>query len=268
MSFPWYRFYTEAIHDRKLQRAGAMAGLSHCEAVGAWAILLALANDSPGELRGWLYIAPGYPLGLSDLAKAWVVDEAKAKIIVEAFEAMGLIHLEPHGQHGSKPAWQVPAWQGRQFISDSSTKRTRAYRQRKREQEEKDRQAYYKRLAQEQARQAQEDEAQGQGTSQERHSDAPDQNRSETEAEQSISLLDEAWEKFTGALKVTMMPASYQSFSAMARPLSLDEGQLLISMPFETNPRLLKQLEQANQILGAISPIKSIAIEKREGANP
>jgi hypothetical protein len=271
MSFPWFRFYTEAIHDRKLQRVGTMAGLSHCEAVGAWAILLALANDSPGDLRGWLYVAPGYPLGLSDLAKAWVVDEPRATKILEAFVAMGLVESHSRG-HSSEPqpkeAYQIPAWQGRQFISDNSTKRTRAYRQRQKAKVEKERKARQKAYIKEL-------EASGlmpgadevEGTFPNRHSDAPEQNRTETETETEDLDLTTAWDKLKDGCKLIMLPGGYQAFCNQAQPVSLGDGQLVVSMPYTPNPRLLRQLEQANLQFGDRSPIKSITLTKREDEN-
>lgn len=275
MAFPWFRFYSEAINDRKLARVAQLAELSKCEAIGAWAILLALANDSPGELRGWLYLAPGYPLGLSDLAEAWAMDEAKAGKALGAFESLGLIKIHARGHPlatATSQAFEAVAWEGRQFLSDSSTKRTRAYRQRQKEaQEEKDRRkrkAEYKKRAREQREQeAQAAKAAGNvtETSQGSHSDAPEQNRTDSETEQNRTDFDlqELWDNIKPGLKLLMTAGGYGALMQQAKPHSLDGGNLVISMPHEPNPRLAITFQRALKSQG-LKEITDISFTVKE----
>jgi len=257
MSFPWFRFYSETVHDRKLAKVASMAGLSKCEAIGAWAILLALANESPGELRGWLFVAPGHPLAMSDLADAWDVDEARANEILGAFEAMGLIgqDQDPDGAL----AWVICAWDGRQFSSDSSTKRTRAYRERKRKAEAKER---ARQQAEAYARLEAEAVATGE-TSQKRHGDSPDPD-TDTEPEAEYNDLDQAWEKLSQGLSCMMSQGGWGAFQQQAKPESLTDGHLVVSVPYEVSPRLAKIIERAVPIAGDL--VSSASLTQRKGA--
>jgi len=107
MGLPWFRFYAEALHDRKVQTLDPPA-------FKTWVNVLCLACGGGGVL-------PAMP----DIAFALRMSESGAARAVRELQGAGLIDqtingLEPHN------------WRGRQFQSDSSTERTREYRQRKR----------------------------------------------------------------------------------------------------------------------------------------
>jgi len=77
-NFPWFRFYSETPNDKKLDLIAEESGMQFLEVLGAWTLLLCLANDSP--VRGTLrvtskkrysngYISKQLRLSLSDTEK-------------------------------------------------------------------------------------------------------------------------------------------------------------------------------------------------------
>lgn len=111
---PWFRFYTEAPSDRKVRRLKP-------EHRWVWVCVLCAArmSDTPGEL----WVAPGEPMTVDDLADLAGVTPRAAKAALDHMAQLGLIE-------GSEP-WTVPAFTARQFASDTSTERVRAHRKKK-----------------------------------------------------------------------------------------------------------------------------------------
>lgn len=126
-SLPWFRFYSEVLSDRKIARVCYTTGQSKAVVVGVWAILLALANDSP--VRGYLMISDGIPLTLEEVIMECGLDSETGESIINAFVDLKMICIE-------EEVYSITKWSDRQFISDNSTERVRRYRQRKREEEE------------------------------------------------------------------------------------------------------------------------------------
>lgn len=112
---PWFRFYVEALADRKLRRlTPAQRWL--------WVAVLGAARMSPQP--GVLQVA-GVALTddeLADIAGMAVRDVRRA---LPLFEGAGM--LERHGG-----MWRVTNWSHRQFESDDVTERTRKHRSRER----------------------------------------------------------------------------------------------------------------------------------------
>lgn len=107
---PWFRFYCEALTDRKLRRlTPAQRWL--------WVAVLATARQSPEP--GVLLIAEGIPATVADLAELAGVTKTEARKGLDRMFELGLIVGEP---------WRVTKWEQRQFESDSSTHRTRKHR--------------------------------------------------------------------------------------------------------------------------------------------
>lgn len=107
---PWFRFYCEALTDRKLRRlTPAQRWL--------WVAVLATARQSPDP--GVLLIAEGIPATVGDLAEMAGVKPAEAREGVTRMVELGLIEGDP---------WSVTKWKQRQFESDTSTPRTRKHR--------------------------------------------------------------------------------------------------------------------------------------------
>ena len=47
MPNPWFRFYSETLRDRKLERIARVTGQPRALIIGVWVTILSLANDSP-----------------------------------------------------------------------------------------------------------------------------------------------------------------------------------------------------------------------------
>jgi biotin operon repressor len=115
-AMPWFRFYVETPSDRKVRRLKP-------EHRWLWVCVLCLARQSPTP--GALLIAadePASPDDLADLAGLPVASVRK-----------GLTHLRQLGmiEKCSENGWElVAAWNTRQYASDTSTDRVRAYRTR------------------------------------------------------------------------------------------------------------------------------------------
>lgn len=118
---PWFRFYSEAVGDKKLRHLARSVKKTPAEVLGIWCIILSLANESP--IRGTLMITEDSPAtvdDISDLAGCNVsetLQELLRNDMVTVVE--GVIC--------------VVAWDKRQFASDNSTERVRKHRQARRE---------------------------------------------------------------------------------------------------------------------------------------
>lgn len=106
----WFRFYSEALHDPKVQRLKP-------ETFKAWVNLLCLASEQ--DARGCL--PP-----VSDVAFALRVKEDKAVSILHELHTAGLI------DRGDDGVRTMHNWTGRQFGNDSSNDRVQRYRDRMR----------------------------------------------------------------------------------------------------------------------------------------
>ena len=109
----WLRLYTDIKNDRKLRRLPpAQRWL--------WVVIMTIAKESPKE--GWLLLTEGVAVTAEDLADdaAVSIDEVHAGLKVFAEQRMikaidGIYYLVN--------------WDKRQFVSDSSTERSRRHRQ-------------------------------------------------------------------------------------------------------------------------------------------
>lgn len=113
---PWFRFYVEAMSDRKLRRIDPA-----CRWV--WLGVLSLARMSPET--GVLLVAVGQPADEHDLADVAGVTLKLTRQALDAFEKVGMVDR-------SEIPWRVPAWASRQFESDDVTERTRKHRSKER----------------------------------------------------------------------------------------------------------------------------------------
>jgi len=107
MSLQWFRFYAEALNDPKVQRLSGSTFKN-------WLNVLCLASKSDGVL-------PPIP----DIAFALRMGEPEAATAISELRAAGLIDE-------AEPGLMPHNWEGRQYQSDSSKNRTRAWRDRKR----------------------------------------------------------------------------------------------------------------------------------------
>lgn len=115
---PWFRFYTEAIADRKLRRLEPAHRW-------LWVAILCAARQSPTP--GVLLLTEDVPLTAEDLADMAALPVPSVEVGLAAFRRAGQITDD-----SALGALRVTAWDRRQFASDSSTERSKASRQRSR----------------------------------------------------------------------------------------------------------------------------------------
>jgi hypothetical protein len=115
---PWFRFYVEAVGDRKLRRLTPAQRW-------IWTAILAAARESP--VAGQLYVAVGMPMTHAELADYAGVKEREILPVIEAMTAMSSLATTDEG------VVVVLNFNNRQYESDNVTKRTRTHRERSKE---------------------------------------------------------------------------------------------------------------------------------------
>lgn len=117
-SRPWFRFYVEALSDRKLRRlTPAQRWL--------WVAVLGAARQSC--IPGLLLVSEREPMDAADLADIAAMTVKEVAAALPRFEAAGMIHLDD-----GLGCWAVTAWHERQFESDDVTARTTKHRSKER----------------------------------------------------------------------------------------------------------------------------------------
>lgn len=116
-AMPWLRLYVEMPTDRKIRRLKP-------EHRWLWVCLMALARTSP--VPGELMISETEPCSIEDIADFAALSETSVKRGLNHIAELGMIV-----KNESKTCWKLPAWQQRQYPSDSSTDRVRAHRNRR-----------------------------------------------------------------------------------------------------------------------------------------
>lgn len=106
----WFRFYTEALNDPKVQKLDG-------ETFKGWVNILCLAAQNDGKLPP-----------LEDVAFALRVTENAARTLVERLSNGGLIDRLNGGRNGV--TYAPHGWDERQYKSDTSTDRVKRFRQR------------------------------------------------------------------------------------------------------------------------------------------
>lgn len=121
----WFRFYVEAIHDRKLRRQPPATRW-------LWVVLLALARKSPVPGTLLLAIDGGEddPIEIDDLVDEAALSKREVRAGMAEFERLGMLERNGDG------AWVVAKWGERQFESDDATQRTRKHRSKQRSEEQ------------------------------------------------------------------------------------------------------------------------------------
>lgn len=111
---PWFRFYVEAVHDRKLRRL---------KPEHRWLFVACLAAARSSCAPGWLLVGRDDPMGWDDLADFAGMPVGSVRAGVAALCGAGVL-----GWDEPSDAWFIPAWDSRQYESDTSTTRTQKYR--------------------------------------------------------------------------------------------------------------------------------------------
>lgn len=101
---PWFRFYVEAMWDRKLRRLTPSYRW-------LWVCVLAVARSSPAP--GVLLVGEGQPAEPDDLADAAALRPGDVRGGMVAFEKAGMVDRDPESG-----AWRVAMWDERQFEGD------------------------------------------------------------------------------------------------------------------------------------------------------
>jgi AraC-like DNA-binding protein len=153
---PWFRFYSEALTDRKIDRICRSLEQPKVIIIGAWTTLLALANDSP--VRGLLLLTEEIPYTVEDIADELGLSKDLTLDILEQFGRFSMIH-----QDDGFDVFCLTNWSNRQFDSDNSTERVRRFRERQKALQDKN---------------GNDDE-----TLQDSYGNLPEQSRSDTEAD-------------------------------------------------------------------------------------
>lgn len=121
-STPWFRFYNEAINDPKLKRIATITKQPKALINGVWCGLLCLASESPD--RGKLLISDDMPYLMEEIIEAVGIDYELGELIIDYLIKLEMVSLADN-------VYSITKWDDRQFKSDSSAERVRAYRERK-----------------------------------------------------------------------------------------------------------------------------------------
>ena len=121
-NMPWFRFYSEALDDRKIARAVRLSGQPKACVLGVWLTLLCLANESPE--RGRLMISDDIWMDEDEILAETGLDPVAFGKIASAFQQLGMLNIGA--------GYELPNWDKRQFPSDNSTERVRRHRAKKR----------------------------------------------------------------------------------------------------------------------------------------
>ena len=111
-AMPWFRFYVEAVHDRKLRRLKP-------ETRWLFVVCLAAARQSPQP--GWLLVGEDDPMDWDDLIDFAHMPSRQVRSGMAQLLESGVV------AHDGE-AWYVPNWNDRQYESDNATARTRKHR--------------------------------------------------------------------------------------------------------------------------------------------
>jgi hypothetical protein len=119
-NMPWFRFYSEAIGDAKINKIARACGMSKAETLGAWTILLCAANDSPE--RGTLLVTFQERYTVADVMELLCFSDSKTKRFILALIKMEMLECK-------KGVFRIVNWDKRQYSSDNSSERVRKYRE-------------------------------------------------------------------------------------------------------------------------------------------
>ena len=160
---PWFRFYSEAITDRKIDRICRVLEQPKALIVGSWAILMAIGSDSP--VRGVLLLTENIAFTDKDLADELGLDLDATQAILNQFQRFNMLHRD-------NGVIYLTNWDKRQFASDDSAERVRRYRERQQAEPEQ--------------------ECNDDVTLQDSDGNAPDQNRTDTDTEHILTSGEDA----------------------------------------------------------------------------
>lgn len=111
---PWFRFYVEAVHDRKLRRL---------KPEQRWLFVACLAAARQSCEPGVLLVGDDDPMTITDMADFAGMPQRDVAQGMAALVRAGVLDMDTETE-----TWFVPAWSDRQYESDDVTARTRKHR--------------------------------------------------------------------------------------------------------------------------------------------
>lgn len=117
---PWFRLYSELAGDKKIPVISRMTGLSKVEIIGAFTILMCIANESPE--RGKLLITSNIEYKFEDIAAELQFKEQSAEELLKCFVLLEMIDIDENG------VMFIRNWNKRQYKSDDSSDRVTKHR--------------------------------------------------------------------------------------------------------------------------------------------
>jgi hypothetical protein len=121
MANAWFRFYSETLRDRKMERLSRISNQPKALLVGIWVTFLSLANDSP--IPGALLLTEDIPLDLDDFAMETGMSDGEIlnSIVASLIDLKMLTVIDG--------VYYITNWEKRQFKSDNSAERVRNCRE-------------------------------------------------------------------------------------------------------------------------------------------
>ena len=126
--YPWFRYYSETPQDKKFDLISEESGLDYLLILGAWSVLLCVANGSP--VRGSLYVTTKKRYSNSYLSKLLRLPEKDTDKLLKFFLEYEMLELDENS------AYYIKNFEKRQYKSDSSTARVNKYRANKKKEKE------------------------------------------------------------------------------------------------------------------------------------
>ncbi len=126
--YPWFRFYSETPQDKKLDLIAEESGFDYLLILGAWSVLLCVANGSP--IRGSLYVTMMKRYSNGYIAKMLRLPEKDTEKLLKYFLEYEMLGIDKNG------AYYIKNFEKRQYKSDSSTARVNKHRANKKKEKE------------------------------------------------------------------------------------------------------------------------------------
>lgn len=120
---PWFRMYSDVLTDRKISKICKNTGHSKALVIGLWTCLLSLASESP--TRGTLLLSDDIPYTYEDLEDETGLPTETIAQLLEEYRSFGMV--------SGTGIMKISKWDQRQYKSDTSTERVKAYRERQNE---------------------------------------------------------------------------------------------------------------------------------------
>jgi len=128
--YPWFRYYSETPHDKKLDLIAEESEFDYLLILGAWSVLLCVANGSP--IRGSLYVTTVKRYSNGYLSKLLRLPEKETDKLLKFFLEYEMLEIDDKG------AYKIKNFEKRQFKSDSSTPRVNKHRANKKKENEEE----------------------------------------------------------------------------------------------------------------------------------